>query len=380
MTTDQEAYDQEVLRLMTQYGTLTPNKLASVTKRKHETAKASLDRLEDGGYVYLTRMGNRSYYTLMPSGGNFRYRPDTRRLEKKVEVSNDRVARISCVSSDQGKESQPPFQLHRASNRFEVIPERGFVCYPPVTASEVSRDFIRAHVKGEYQVKIRHIGQFKTTDYIPETDTRIRWTKRGLNGNVSMIGKIQIPEEKEAFKIRTVSERNGKFTLLSVWVHGRYVYYLGKDLTAELEFTQQVADVCKILNHFGWEFKSDSIQLVGNVHYGINDTNLATRVGRYTESDSDIVHYDQSHGIPEAEIYSDRNGYKTDPETVEIMVKLPEIVKSLTAAIVETNKQMTMLETQIVTLLGIQAKTVVASEPPQKQPKNDFSNEWGMYQ
>ena len=49
MTTDQEAYDQEVLRLMTQYGTLTPNKLASVTKRKHETAKASLDRLEDGG-------------------------------------------------------------------------------------------------------------------------------------------------------------------------------------------------------------------------------------------------------------------------------------------------------------------------------------------
>ena len=62
------------------------------------------------------------------------------------------------------------------------------------------------------------------------------------------------------------------------------------------------------------------------------------------------------------------------------MVKLPEIVKSLTAAIVETNKQMTMLETQIVTLLGIQAKTVVASEPPQKQPKNDFSNEWGMYQ
>lgn len=374
-TSDQDAYDQRVLELMKQYGTLTPNKLASITKRKHETARFSLNRLEEKGYIYSTRSGNRTYYTLMPSGGNLRYRPDTRRLEKKMEDSNDRVTRISCYSDVEGKGDQPLFPLKRASNRFEVIPERGFVCYPSVTGSEVSRDFIRAHVRGEYQIKIRKIGQFKTTDYIPETDTRIRWTKRGLNGNVAMHGKIQIAQEKEAFKIRTVSERNGKFTLLSVWVHGRYVYYLGKDLTAELEFVQQVKDICDILNHFGWEFKPDSIQLVGNVHYAINDTNLATRVGRYTESDSDQVHYDQSHGIPEAEIYSELNGYKTDPETVEIMVKLPEIVKSLTAAIMETNKQMAMLETQIVSLMGIQAKSMEI-----KTPNIEFSNEGGMYQ
>ena len=374
-TTEQETYDKRVLELMKQYGTITPNKLASITKRKHETARFSLNRLEERGYIYSTKAGNRTYYTLMPNGGNLRYRPDTRRLEKKMEVSDDRVARISYQSSSP---DQPLFPLHRASNKFEVIPERGFVCYPTVTGSEVSRDFIRAHVRGEYQVRITKIGQFKTTDYIPDTDTRIRWTKKGLNGNVAMHGKIQIHDEKEAFKIRTVSEKNGKFTLLSVWVHGRYVYYLGKDLTAELEFTEQVRDICKILNHFGWEFK-DGIQLVGNVHYAINDTNLATRIGRYAETDSDIVHYDQSHGIPEAEIYSELNGYKTDPETVEIMVKLPEIVKSLTAAIIETNKQLTMLETQIVSIMGIQAKSVGANFTAQ-QTINEFSNEWGMYQ
>lgn len=372
MTTEEQTrYDTRVLELIKQFGTITPNKLASVTKRKHETAKASLVRLEDEGYVYSTKSGNRTYYTLMPGGKNKRIKPDVRR----VENSNDRVARISYISP---LSDQPPFLLHRANNRLEVIPERGFVCYPSVTGSEVSRDFIRTHVRGEYQVKIRKIGQFKTTDYIPETDIRIRWTKKGLNGNIAMHGKIQIPEEREAFKIRTVSQSNGKFTLLSVWVHSRYIYYLGKDLTAELEFVQQVKDICDILNHFGWEFNEDSVQLVGNVHYGINDTNLATRIGRYAESDSDTVHYDQSHGIPEAEIYSESNGYKTDPETVEIMVKLPDIVKSLTTSIIETNKQIAMLETQIVNMMGIQAKTVEANIT--KQPKNDFSNEWGMYQ
>lgn len=386
MTNEQETYDVRVIELMKQYGTITPNKLASVTKRKHETARASLSRLEEKGYVYSTRMGNRTYYTLMPSGGNLRYKPDVRRMED----SNDRVTRISCISPNP---DQPPFQLKRATNRFEVIPERGFVCYPSVTASEISRDYVRTHVRGEYQVKIRKIGQFKTTDYIPETDIRIRWTKNGLNGNIAMHGKIQIPEEKEAFKIRTVSERGGKFKLLSVWVHSRYIYYLGKDLTAELEFNQQVIDICNILNHFGWEFKKDSIQLVGNVHYAINDKNLATRVGRYTESDSDQVHYDQSHGIPEAEIYSELNGYKTDPETVEIMVKLPDIVKSMTTSLTElaksvsvltvatkeTTEQVTMLQSQIMSILNVQTKMAEVITLP-KQPKNDFSNEGGMYQ
>ena len=383
---EQESYDKEVLRLMTQYGTITPNKLASITKRKHETARAALSRLEDRGYIYSKKMGNRTYYTLMPNGGNLRYRPDVRGLED----SNDRVTRISYMSHDSDK---PSFLLKRAANRFEVLPERGFVCYPSVKASEVSRDFIRAHVKGEYQVKIIRIGQFKTTDYIPDSDIRIRWAKNGLNGNVAMHGKIQIPEEKEAFKIRTVSERDGKFKLLSVWVHSRYVYYIGKDLTAELEFNQQVEDICKVLNHFGWEFKKNSIQLVGNVHYGINDTNLATRVGRYTESDSDQIHYDQSHGIPEAEIYSELNGYKTDPETVEIMVRLPDIVKSMSASLTglanavstltvatkETTEQVTMLQTQIMSILEVQTKMAEVITVP-KQPKNTFENEGGMYQ
>ena len=371
-TTEQETYDKRILHLLRQYGTVTPNKLASVTIRKQETAKASLDRLEDQGLVYSTKTGNRTYYTLMPGGNNKRVKPDRKRLENRTDG-------VAQPSNPPSIPSQPPFQLHRANNRLEVIPERGFVCYPSVTGSEVSRDYIRTHIDGEYQVKIHKIGEFKTTDYIPNSDIRIRWEKFGLSTNISMVGSIYTPQEKEPFKIRTVSGKNGKFTLLSVWVHPRYIYYVGKELTAEFEFVQQVRDISAILNHFGWDFRTDSIQLVGNVHYAINDTNLAARVGRYAESDSDIVHYDQSHGIPEAEIYSDRNGYKTDPETVEIMVKLPEIVKSLTASIVETNKQITMLETQIVTILGIQAKTLVPSEPP-KQPKNDFSNEWGMYQ
>lgn len=373
MTSDeQQAYDDRVLVLLRQYGTITPNKLASVTKRKHETARASLDRLEDAGLIYATKSGNRTYYTLMPSGGNLRCKPD----RKRVEIKTDGVARPSNPPSIP---SQPIFPLHRANNRLEVIPERGFVCYPLVTGSEVTRDFVRTHVDGEFQIKIHKIGQFKTTDYIADSDVRIRWSKTGLSTNVSMTGKIQMPSDREAFAIRTVSGKNGKFTKLSIWPHARYIYYVGIEQTAELEFQQQITDICSVLKHFGWQFGKAEPQLVGNIHYAFNDTILGTRVGRYNESDTDQIHYDHSHGLPEAETYSELNGYKTDPEVVEIMVKLPEIVKSLTIAVNETTKQITMLQSQIVSMLDIQTKTIQVMTDT-KQPKNDFSNEGGMYQ
>ncbi len=369
--TDEE-YDNRVMEIMRQYGTITPNKLASVTKRKHETAKHSLTRLEEKGLIYSTKIGNRTYYTLMPTGKNNRVKPDGKRGKNKT----DRVARPLDPPSIP---SQPEFPLHRANNRLEVIHERGFVCYPLVTGSEVTRDFVRTHIDGEFQVKIHKIGQFKTTDYIADSDIRIRWSKTGLSTNVSMIGKIQMPNDREAFTVRTVSGKNGKFNLLSIWPHARYIYYIGIEQTAELEFQQQISDICSVLKHFGWQFEKRVPQLVGNIHYGFNDTILGTRVGRYNESDSDQIHYDHSHGIPEAETYSELNGYKTDPEVVEIMVKLPDIVKSLTVAINETTKQITMLQSQIVSILDIQTKTVqVVTES--KQPETKFSNDGGMYQ
>lgn len=372
-TDDQKEFDDRVIELVRQYGTITPNKLASVTKRKHETARASLVRLEEEGLIYSTKSGNRTYYTLMPGGKNIRCKPDVKRVENKSDGS--------------GRVSYPPFQLRRANNRLEVIPERGFVCYPNVTGNEVSRKFIRTHLNGQYQVKIRQIGQFKTTDYIPDTDTRVYWKKNPLTTNIAMIGKIQMPNEIPPYAIRTVSDKRGKFTTLSIWPHARYIFYAGVQVTAELEFRQQVEDILSVLEKFGWTFKKETIGMIGNVHYAYNDVTLGSIIGSYNEKETDQVHYDRSHGTPEGETYSKDGSFTTDPDVVEIMVNLPSVVKSLATSVTtltlvtkETSEQITMLQSQIISMLEVQSKLAEVITLPKQPTKNDFSNEGGMYQ
>ena len=356
-STDSDTYKDTVLKVVRRFGTVTANQVSSITKRKQETAKRYLDILEKEGYVYSEKQGNRTYFVLMPSGNYNRVKPDRSRVEIKNEVYG-----------------RPSFQfpLIRGKTALEIIPQKGFVCHPSMTGISCGREFVRCHFNGEYQIGITSIGAMPSTDFIPDLNLRVRWSKTGLTTNTSCNGYIKnLNGDQEEFTVRTVSNKKGQFNILSVWVHPRYIFHTGHVEVSRMEFDQQVRDVCGILVKYGWVFK-DRISRKGEPHYGINDPVLGGLVGEYNQHPNDPLHFDHSHGIHEGEVYGD------NPEVVEIMVQLPNLVKNLTIAVKETSTQVAMIQSQIVSLLDIQTKTVQALT---KQEFNTpaFSNDGGMY-
>lgn len=322
----------KVIGLLNTYATLTANAVADRAGCKHETAKRLLIELENDGLVYSRKEGNRVYYTSFPMEKN----GDRRKVHpapKKVEIKTDPYAHPS------------PTPL-RAATRLQVIPVRGFVCHPAINGDEVGREFVRSHFSGEYQVSIKQIGSLKTCDALPDTETRVYWKKTGLSTNVSCNGEIYFKDNPKPVRIRTVSTASGDFKILSVWIQPRYVYYIGETETAQAEFIQQVADVTAVLNRLGWVFGSE-ITAKGQQHHAINDKVLGALVSHYNEYDDDPVHFDASHGTPEVEVYGNDN-----PETIEMLVRLPEIIQSYGVAI----RELKNLYGQIVETAGLQAQ------------------------
>lgn len=322
MQSPNDDYENTILGILRKMGTTTANYIARRTHRKQETAKRFLDELEEKGLVYSTKSGRTTYFTLMPSGNHRDPRPD----RKKMELKNEGYAHPS---------QSIPFR--RAKTTLEIIGEKGFVCHPKIKGTDVDRTFIRCHFNGEYQVSIKKKGSMKSVDYLADTDIRLWWKKNPLNTNVACICEIRIPSDPDPFIFRTVSGKDGKFKKASVWIHPRYIYHVDCTKTSQAEFEQQVKDVLAILTETGWEFKND-ITKKGQTHHAINDTVLGGLVGHYNESPDDPLHFDHSHGINECEVYGNDN-----PEVIEIMVNLPNIMKTFSTALMEMESQMTKL-------------------------------------
>lgn len=357
-----EDFDKTVLALLKAKRTLNANQLHTITHRKHETCAAALRRLEERGIVYSTSIGKSVSYVLIGNGDQNgdapKGMPDRFIGGGKVEEKDEGYARIS-------------WNLHRASCINEIIEERGFVLHPRLPVGKVPIDkFIRSHHNGEYHVGIKHIGSIRTTEYIPETNISIRWEKKPLNTNLAYHGTIFNPDvEKEPYKIRTVTDKDGECKVLSIWVHPRYVYNVGCIETSKMEFIQQIKDVLSVLERFGWEFTSKDPKLTGNLHYAFNNPVLPELFPpNYEEKSTDELHADHSHGLPEVEYYGD------DPEVLEIMTHLPTIVKTLTTSV-------NGLSLVVAKLVEMDSKLIMKSlntEIPQKQEgKSDYG---GMYQ
>lgn len=332
------AYMGTLLDIIRKRGSLTANGCARLTGRKHETAKRALTKMVEDGLLYTKTYGKTSYYVLMP---NARTMPDPKKWASRVETKDNGYARAM---------SMPRFS--RAAQRLEVIPEPGFVCHPSTKGKNLDREWIRAHHNGEYQITIEKTGSMKTTDYFADTDIRVQWETKGLNTNVVCHGKVFLHDDTRPWTLRTVSTKDGSFKTLSIRVHGRYVYHIDSYETAEAEFRQQVFDIVDVLERGGWQFDKTSIERKGDIHRAYNDENLGKVVGDYHQCDGDELHYDHSHGTPEAEVYGD-----CDPADVEIMVKLPTIIRSFGESLVEIQRNMTLM-------LDIQSKTVQMMSPP----------------
>ena len=283
---EQDAYDKQVLDLCRSYATVNANTIARLTKRKYETARDSLRRLEYNGYLYQTKSGKVTYFTCSSNGTNKRLVPDRKEPAVQVEQLNGVYAHAPWTDD-----------LHRARTLLEMIPTKGFVCYPTVRASDVSRDYVRAHHNGEYQIGIVSVGRMPSVYDFPESQVRIYWTKSKLNTNVAYNGKIYLAPDTRPYNVKTVSTSDGSCKVLSVKVHPRYVYYIDSIHTQHTEFCQQVVDLCSILSRMGWEF-DDKIVMKGQPHQAINDPVLGSAVGLYRHSSDDKIEYDRSHGIP----------------------------------------------------------------------------------
>lgn len=353
--TDGSSYGEVLFSLITRLGPQTANACARYTGRKQETAKRHLTILVENGQLYTKKVGKTVYYALMP---NARYEPDPKKWESESGVYNGGYVRASSI---------PRFS--RASNRTEVIPIPGFVCHPSIKGKNVDREWIRAHVNGEYQIRIAKVGSMKTTDYFADTDIRIKWDMNGLNTNVQCHGQIFLNQTGDIrpWTLRTVSDKTGSFNILSIRVHPRYVYYERYEETAEMEFRQQVMDVVNVLERGGWLFDKTSIVRKGKIHKGVNDETLGRSVGDYHPLPDDELTYDHSHGTPEAEFEgTDR------PGDVEIMVKLPSIIRAFGDSLVEIQRNMAVM-------LDIQSKTVQLMTPP-KTPSDPVSAQTTYFQ
>ena len=333
--------DEAVYRVLLELGTATINQIARRLQRKHETIARAVQHLEESGKVNVLKNGNTKYVSLRPDSTTKRVRPVDEKCYNKKGKQDEVYARTSCDS---------PFC--RSKSVAERVPIPGFVCHPQTKGCDLGREWTRMHVNGMYQINIRKVGDFKP--YNREDDVAIQWSTSYLNTNTAYNGKIFLKgTDTQAFNVRAVSTKDGGLATLLVYIHPRYVFHLGHEATAYREFREQVKDVCSALEVHGWQFDYESIQINGELHTGINDPILGSKVGKYNQLPGDKLHFDHSHGIPECEVYG------SDPDTVELMVNLPDTIRGMA----ESLELLTSLVNQII---EVQTKTITLMVP-----KND---------
>ena len=339
--------DEDVYSYLIAHGTQTINQIARQLKRKHETIARAVNRLEKTGRVYVETDGNVNYVSPRGFPLSERVRPAPLKEGSKMETKTDLYGRVSVDVSHR-----------RAKNTAERLPLDGFVCHPLTKGCDVGRDFVRMHIKGMYTVGVTHAGDFQPYNKID--DTAIDWKRTGLSLNVAYNGRVFLKgSDSTAYAIRAVETRAGAIQTLCVFIHPRYIYFKNHVATACVEFSQQVKDVCQALELHGWTFNYDTIELKGELHTGINDTVLGSQVGRYNQQEGDALHFDHSHAIPECEVYGE------DPDTVELMVNLPQIIRGMSESLNE-------LKNALQTVLDIQTKTALIILPTNDQKNNDI--------
>lgn len=341
-----DSLDSQVYETLLRLGTATINQIASILKRKHETVSRAVLRLEENGKVNILKSGKTKYVSLRPMGNNKRVCPASPGKGRKGGNDNDVYTHPSCE-----------FPLTRAKLVCERVQLDGFVLHPQTRGCDVGREWTRCHCNGEYQVQIIKVGDFKP--YNRNDDVGIQWNTSYLNTNTAYNGKVFLKDaDTVPFSIRAVETKSDTIEVLSVRVHPRYVYYKNHEATAYMEFEQQVKDVCRALEVHGWSFDYESITMKGQLHTGINDPILGAQVGRYNQTPGDPLHYDHSHGIPECEVYG------SDPDTVELMVNLPHVIRSM-------SESLGMLTNLVNQIIEVQTKTV-SIVMPRNNDNNDM--------
>lgn len=364
---EQTAYEEVVLAIVRRYGTTTANQVSRLTKRKHETAARMLRILTEKGLVYSDKSGRTVYYTLRVDSTPLpRVRPDRPKTEGKVEEKTEGCGRGSV---DVFKRGRTPV---------EIYPEVGFVLHPSIRGADVGREWVRFHTNGQFVVPVKKEGSF--ISYFPDTDQSIEWETSYLSTQTVYNAKVFLHNgDMFAYSVRMVASKKHQIKNVSVYTHPRYVYYKEHETYGPMEMRQQVDDVLAVFERAGWEFNHSAIEMKGEYHSALNDTDFGSLVGKYIQYPDDPLHFDRSHGVPEAEVYG------KDPATVEMMVNLPNIIRAHSSSLFAISNHIdSIIEIQAklshtaadlsntqATILGILAKEIPKNPEPAYRPPND---------
>lgn len=350
-----EALDKQVYGYILSHGSVTVGCIARQLKRKHETIARSVLRLEEKGEIYAENDGTHKYWTVRPKSPLERVRPAPSEMGVKKGFCSDPYG-------------APSGEHSRARSSSERIPRKGFVLWPSTKGSQIGREWVRIHANGVYKVGIEQVGDFRP--YHKDTDESIEWKTTPFGKSTAYNGKVFLHQgDVVAFSIRSVMGCKTKvLKVLLVYVHPRYCWHDGSNNTAVMEFRQQVSDVLDLLELHGWRFDRDSIEFDGELHTALNDMELGKQVGQYHSLPGDPLHFDHSHGVPEVEIYGN------DPETVEMMVQLPNIIKAFGVSIHALNVNLAeVVDIQSKLTLLVAGSMTKTEEPTEVKPMDpDF--------
>ena len=357
---EREAFDKKVLHYARAKGTICANQVARHFGKKWETAQGSITRLVRKELLfYHPEMGdNPAFYSIWKDAKGKEAISDTpvpqpavEKMEEKLE-SNDLYARFDL-------------EWTRAEVPSEIVERGGFVCHPSVNKKEVPPTFVRAHLHGQYLVKINKVGNVPATYKVPNTEIVGGWTSRimGQAGNKCYYGHMKFPDDKEKYKFHSMADKNGNLSNLSVYVHPRFIYYKGNAGTASIEFEAQVKDVLRVLEQYGWEF--GEIIPKGTYSMGYNNRAYAEQMPtQHIERESDPVKFDSSpgsseKGCTEAEIY--RKDELSDKQ-IEVLVEHPQRILDLEAKSDTQAERIIDLDHKLNKLIDVAEKNVQLTE------------------
>lgn len=352
---EREAFDKKVYSYFKVKGTLCPAEISKHFKKKWETAHNSILRLVEKGLIFYHPEISRSpkCYSIWPDHAD---NVNQRYFEPSQTSKNGNLRGKSTTST---LDSSPFDEGIVRGQVVQIIEKRGFVCHPSYKGKDLPRTFVRGHIHGQYFVDIKTVGKMPETFIVPDTEITGGWTKRRMTGNLCYYGHIKFPEDRQDFKIHAMSDKEGNLRGLSVYVHPRYIYHENNSMTASLEFRQQVKDITKVLEYFGWEF--GSIYCKGKYSMAINDPILASHVPvNHSESVTDTVLYDSSpmsaDGVcTEAEILDDHDGAEAE---VNVMVELPKRILAMESTGRRLEDRIRVLDSSVNQMADLLSNTI----------------------
>lgn len=340
---DRDEFDRKVLTYLRAKGTVNVNRVAGHMECKWETAERSLKRLNGKSLAFYHP--DMHLWSIWPDHASPRYFEDGQHTQKRETEGNSHEYYVrlfpedgSTVRGDVG----------------QIVEKRGFLCHPSMKGHDIPRTFVRGHLHGQYLVTIKTIGTMPETFAMKEEGITGGWTVSKMNGNQCYFGHIRTPDDPKDWKFHAMTDKDGQLSKLSVYVHPRYIYYKDNPEIASIEFRNQVRDVCRILQCYGWEF-SEIVQR-GTYSMALNDPILAGHMPvNHVETGSDSVIYDSSPmtsegGCTEAEVlYRDA----TDEERMNLLVELPDRHLNLENRVASMSSRLSSLDQSIQSMTSI---------------------------